>query len=335
MILLAIFLFKIIASEKSIDALESVNLMVLGDWGGLAEYPFATRAQMKVAEQMKNIAQRMNISFIISVGDNFYPTGITSPSDPRITYTFRNVYLKNSSLQDIPWFLVAGNHDHRMDRAKHQIEYSQYSNIWNFPDYLHSLLLNLYSKNRQKSIRFIFVDTNLLCTLFDDFRFDIKFDVLNQTYYDLVERELIKSKKDDLVIVIGHHPIYSGMQGRVIPKCISQNFKNLIDKYSVKAYISGHDHTLQYHTYRNKYSNKETHLLISGAGSSSYNLPISFTKNKIFDSKFYWANNDKPDLSWASFESGGLMLISIGLDKFYFEFIDESGKLLYHNSFSI
>ncbi|RNA10419.1 tartrate-resistant acid phosphatase type 5-like [Brachionus plicatilis] len=335
MILIAIFLFKIVNSGKVIDGLDCVNFMALGDWGGWQEYPFSTPAQVKVAEQMKNLAQKMNISFIISVGDNFYPTGITSPTDPRIVYTFKNVYLRNSPLEGIPWFLVAGNHDHRMDQAKHQIEYSKHSDVWNFPDYLHTLRVKLNSKNKLKSVRFIFVDTNILCSLFDDFRLDQGFDILNQTYYDLVERELIKSKKDDLIVVVGHHPIYSGMYGRLIPKCVNQNFKNLMDKYLVRAYISGHDHTLQYHTYRNKYSANETHLFISGAGSGSYNLPIIETKNKIFDTKFYWQNTNKMDSSWASFKSGGFMLISTSLDKFTFKFIDEEGEILYQNSFDI
>lgn len=334
MILIAIFLLKIINAEKVIDAFDSVNLMALGDWGGMKEHPFVTPAQLNVAEQMKEIAQKMNISFIISAGDNFYPTGITSPFDPRITHTFKNVYLKNSVLEQIPWFLVAGNHDHRMDRAKHQIEYSKYNDLWNFPDYLHTLLLKLNSTDKLKSIRFIFVDTNILCSLFDDYRPGLDFDKFNQTYYDLLERELIKSKKNDLIVLVGHHPIYSKMKGRKIPRCINQNFKSLIDKYSVKVYISGHDHTLQYHTYRNKYSNKETHLLVSGAGSSSYGLPIVQKSNKMFDTKFYWPDANLLDFSWISFENGGFLLISITLDKFLFKFIDESGKELYQNSFS-
>lgn len=335
MILIFIFLFKLITAEKVIDAFDSFNFMALGDWGGMKEHPFVTPAQLKVAEQMKIIAEKKNISFIISVGDNFYPAGITSPYDPRITYSFKNVYLKNSPLERIPWFLVAGNHDHRMDRAKHQIEYSKYTDLWNFPDYIHTLILRLNSKDKQKLFRFIFVDTNILCTLFDDYRPGLDFDILNQTYYELLERELIKSKKNDLIVVVGHHPIYSRMKGRTIPKCISQNFKNLIDKYSVKVYISGHDHTLQYHTYRNKYSNKETHLFVSGAGSSTYNLPISYKSNKIFDTKFFWPDSNELGFDLISFENGGFLLISISFDKFYFEFIDETGKELYRDSFSL
>jgi hypothetical protein len=48
----------------------------LADWGGSPNAPYTTSMQIDVANQMATMADERNISFVISLGDNFYDAGI-------------------------------------------------------------------------------------------------------------------------------------------------------------------------------------------------------------------------------------------------------------------
>ena len=51
-------------------------------------------------------------------------------------------------------------------------------------------------------------------------------------------------RRAEYLIVAGHHPIFSsGSHGNT--KCLIQRLKPLLEKNSVTAYFSGHDHNLQ------------------------------------------------------------------------------------------
>ncbi|KXZ52138.1 PAP1 protein [Gonium pectorale] len=48
--------------------------------------------------------------FVISTGDNFYPSGLNSAEDPQFSVSFSRVY-SGPGLQ-VPWYAVMGNHDY-------------------------------------------------------------------------------------------------------------------------------------------------------------------------------------------------------------------------------
>ena len=52
--------------------------------------------------QMGRIGEKFSPEFVISAGDNFYPTGLKGTNDPDFTTSFTNVYTA-ASLQ-IPWY---------------------------------------------------------------------------------------------------------------------------------------------------------------------------------------------------------------------------------------
>ncbi|GLC46342.1 hypothetical protein PLESTB_001764800 [Pleodorina starrii] len=78
---------------------------VIGDWGrgGNAN-------QQATARLMADVSQCMPPKFIISTGDNFYPNGLSSATDPQFAQSFTNVYTA-PGLQ-VPWYAVMGNHDY-------------------------------------------------------------------------------------------------------------------------------------------------------------------------------------------------------------------------------
>ena len=61
--------------------------MQIGDWGRQGHYN-----QSNNADAMAAAAQRAPPRFVISVGDNFYPSGLTSVGDANFADSFRDVY---------------------------------------------------------------------------------------------------------------------------------------------------------------------------------------------------------------------------------------------------
>ncbi|MFY7652826.1 MAG: metallophosphoesterase, partial [Chitinophagaceae bacterium] len=100
----------------------SLPFLVIGDWGRNGEFH-----QKDVANVMASTATKYNCSFIISTGDNFYPDGVISTTDPQWMNSFENIY--NSYSLQIPWFTAFGNHDYR-GSIEAQLNYSKISRRW-------------------------------------------------------------------------------------------------------------------------------------------------------------------------------------------------------------
>ncbi|MDE3143035.1 MAG: acid phosphatase, partial [Bacteroidota bacterium] len=73
--------YSLIRKEKALQ------FLVMGDWGrNGADH------QKQVAEQMGKTASDIKAQFIISTGDNFYPSGVISEFDPSFRYSFEDIY---------------------------------------------------------------------------------------------------------------------------------------------------------------------------------------------------------------------------------------------------
>lgn len=59
----------------------------IGDWGRQGRWN-----QSETADAMAAAAQRAPPQFVVSVGDNFYPSGLTSAGDANFADSFQNVY---------------------------------------------------------------------------------------------------------------------------------------------------------------------------------------------------------------------------------------------------
>lgn len=74
---------------------ESLNFLVVGDWGGKPDEPYYTEAEAKVADSMGELGESVNSQFTISVGDNFYHYGVKDVDDPRFKETFEVTKFKD------------------------------------------------------------------------------------------------------------------------------------------------------------------------------------------------------------------------------------------------
>lgn len=77
----------------------------VGDWGRQGN-----DNQQRAARLMGAVAACKPPKFIVSTGDNFYSSGLSSADDPEFTQSFTSVYVQGG-LQ-VPWYAVLGNHDY-------------------------------------------------------------------------------------------------------------------------------------------------------------------------------------------------------------------------------
>jgi len=231
-----------------------LNFFTLGDWGAV------NSDQHNVAEQLNIFAEKLNMEFLLALGDNFYDTGVTSEKDPQWTKTYEDVY-NFTSLQK-PWYALLGNHDH-YGNASAQIDFynDHLDKRWIMPDYW-------YTKNftvaEGSVMEVVFIDTVLLApnATFEVLRQNIQEGRVTEEYAEKLEKSLsvlqaradeqlvwieqtLKASKAEWLFVAGHYPIYSGGEhGNT--KELDENLMPLLEKYKVDAYLCGHDHTLQH-----------------------------------------------------------------------------------------
>lgn len=236
----------------------SIKFLAVGDWGGVPYPPYITPVEKATAQEMGRIADQMGADFVLALGDNFYYTGVDSVDSPRFKDTFESVYTAKSL--NIPWYVLAGNHDHAGD-VRAQIEYSHKSSRWRFPYYYYEL--NFRIPNTDKTLSIIMLDTVMLCGNCDDFedekpRGPLRAVDANRQLTWLQSR--MKRSKADFLLVAGHYPVWS-VSEHGPTECLLRRLHPLLVKHNATAYFCGHDHNLQY------IEERGVGYVVSGAGN--------------------------------------------------------------------
>lgn len=208
--------FTVPAKDKDGTYLEC---LVYGDAGTGA------RGQKLIAAVMAQHASRSPFNFAISLGDNFYNSGVHSIKDIQWKTKFFNIYDYPSL--DIPFYMLLGNHDYRRN-PQAQVNYPHPK--WKMPGRYYSFTKKLENNH---TVQFFALDT----TPIDRKLFD------NQPQLKWLENAL-KNSKATWKVVMGHHPLYSGGGHGINPKMI-QTIGPMLKKYQVDLYLSGHDHDQQ------------------------------------------------------------------------------------------
>ena len=86
--------------------------------------------QRQVARTMAAVAKSRPFDFVITLGDNFYGSGVLSVTDPQWKSKFEEMY-GDPALQ-VPFYPTLGNHDHHSVPLA-QVEYSRHSDRWHMP----------------------------------------------------------------------------------------------------------------------------------------------------------------------------------------------------------
>ncbi|XP_025109580.1 tartrate-resistant acid phosphatase type 5-like [Pomacea canaliculata] len=298
-------------------AVDSLRFLVIGDMGGLPTWPYTTFVEVGTAEEMGKIADLYSPQFVLELGDNFYYDGVKNVQDKRFEVTFENVY-KADSLKKIPWYLVAGNHDHN-GNVSAQIAYSKVSQRWNFPDYYYPLSFAI--PNTNTSLDIVMMDTVLLCgnSGYDSAHTQptgpedkIKAD----EQWEFIQKSLQGSKAMYL-FTAGHFPVYSVAEHGPTD-CLVSQLLPLLYKTHASGHMCGHDHNLQ-------------HLQTAEAGIT-LDFILSGSANFIDESmahetavppgslKFHWADITK---------LGGFVYAEATSKNMTITYMEANGKILY------
>jgi acid phosphatase len=270
------------------------NFAIIGDWGRQGRPD-----QKQVAQQMALACKNVPVSFVISVGDNFYELGVTSLDDDHWQKSFETVY-DAPSLQ-APWYVILGNHDYA-GKTGPQLEYGKTHPRWIMPARYYTQMHPVDSATR---VECFYIDT---CPFIAEYRKKPELfteipaqDAGRQLQW--LERSLAESKAE-WKLVFGHHPIYSsGLAHGNQPEMI-EHILSLLQKYKVQAYFAGHDHDLEH------LKVGDLDLIVSGAGSEYRPVKV-------------------PATSPFSRAVSGFALASLRPDEMQVRFIDNVGSHLY------
>jgi len=277
-----------------------MHFMVVGDWGrNGADH------QVAVARQMGQWAEQHANDFIISTGDNFYPSGVVSEHDPLWHYSFENIYTAFSLQWD--WYPILGNHDYKSDPDA-QVRYSNISRRWKMPSRYYS---KVFSLRDGRKVLMAFIDTNPLIPEF----------YANSEYGPHVagqqpERQLawldqlLRDSDAHWKIVVGHHPLYTAgpRTTNYDTLAVRKALESIFEERGVDMYLSGHEHSLQHL----KVADRKFHQFISGAGSE-----VTAVKSDLPYSRF-------------ARDQYGFFYFSINASQIVCQVISHEGSQLYH-----
>ncbi len=252
-------------------ASKSIRVLAFGDFGN------GSAAQTHLAETMLAYGKQHPFDFGITLGDNFYPRGVTSPDDPH----WANDWEKPYGPLGLHFYPTLGNHDYLpADGPAAEVMYSQRSNTWRMPSTFYTYTAG--------PVQFFAIDTEEL----SDTR-------LYQRQLAWLDAEIAKSKAR-WKIVYGHYQIYSATRG---------DEQNLIDRLipvlrnRVDLYLCGHDHNLQ-----QLQTEDGVHFLVDGGGGAPL---YDFTQKNYARSNFKAKENG---FTVIDADQDGLTLRVVGSD---------------------
>jgi tartrate-resistant acid phosphatase type 5 len=187
-----------------------IRVLAFGDFGDGSD------AQRLVAGAMLRHHRRRPFDFAITLGDNFYPSGMESPADPRWRTDWNALYdpLK------IRFYASLGNHDYNQPNSPAaEILFGRQSDSWRMPAAYYTFTAG--------SVQFFALDT----------------DIISHAQLLWLSRELDRSRAM-WKVVYGHHPIYSEGVHEDNNTKIDQLLPVLRDRADV--YLAGHDHDMQH-----------------------------------------------------------------------------------------
>ena len=196
---------------------EYMEIMIYGDAGN------GTIDQQLTADDMALYAgdPGNDVSFIINLGDSFYPDGVDSVSDPLWSTSFEEIY--SAASLNLPFYSILGNHD-SLGSIEALIQYE--SDRWKMPALNYS---KFYSITDGPAVELFFLNTE-----------GIFYGDAEQLQW--LDRALDESNAD-WKIVSGHRPVFSNGFGGTNSSLVIR-LQSILDNRA-DIYFSGHEHDLQ------------------------------------------------------------------------------------------
>jgi O-acetyl-ADP-ribose deacetylase len=106
------FAFDLPAAPRGDDG-PLCSFLAIGDWGvNDSRVPQRLAANMAAWCASKGGPPP---DFILALGDNFYPSGVSSVFDPAFTKRWADVFPRAFPCLAVPWCIILGNHDYGLD----------------------------------------------------------------------------------------------------------------------------------------------------------------------------------------------------------------------------
>lgn len=312
----------LLAALPAAAASGDLHFLVMADWGGSAAPPYTTAAEISTAGGMGRIAQTLNASFALAVGDNFYSSGIkTDCTDPRFKNTFEDVFTADS-LQGphFPFYVIAGNHDHG-GNVTAQIAYTQRSTRWKYPSSWYSFKEDL---GGGASLEVIMLDTVELAGNSD--ARDAQGELIAELDGDKLPgpadharanaqmqwlKTTLQASTATFLVVAGHYPVWSICEHGPTTMMVQQ-IKPLLEQYHVTAFLAGHDHCME--------SFVQNGVDYHGMGASHSNDPSTAHKSAVPTGSLQFHAEGK---------SGGFGSFTVNATSFIARHHEGDGTLLY------
>jgi tartrate-resistant acid phosphatase type 5 len=277
----------------------ALNFIVMGDWGKRG-----APGQQQVADAMGKAGSQLNISFVISTGDNFYPGGVSTVADSQWISSFENVY--NASSLRVKWYPVLGNHDYILDPDA-QVAYTQHSSRWHMPARYYDTSFAIGTD----SVLVVFLDTDPMDRELRKLPYDsLKYPAGGVTKQLQWLEQVLSTSRAKWKMIIGHHPMHTG--GAFRHNRRTRNLRKLLrpvfERHKIDVYFCGHDHHLEYL----KPKKEPTHYIISGGGSSARH--VGWLK---FHRKF-------------AAKKPGFVTVSLSSNELLLQVISINNKVIYH-----
>ena len=213
----------------------SLNFLVISDWGGKGG-----TTQVAVAKQMGRAAATQKSSFVVTCGDNYHGSGISSADSPRWKAEYEDIY-SNPSLM-IPWYPALGNHDNR-GKVEAEIAYSKISSRWKLPARYYTHTEKIDGTNEAL---FVHLDTSPFVTAYHKKGSSYHVEGQDPKVQLRWLESALAASRARWKIVVGHHPVYAAASTHGDTKELIADVLPVLEKYGVQIYFCGHDHVLQH-----------------------------------------------------------------------------------------
>ncbi|MEZ5352934.1 MAG: metallophosphoesterase [Bryobacteraceae bacterium] len=203
-----------------------VRVVAFGDFG----YDGSGSGLNAVSNAVQARHRDKPYQFGLTLGDNFYPRGVSSTRDRK----WSEVWEAGYGPLRIPFYATLGNHDY-MGNEQAQVDYTKQSPSWRMP--------YRYYTFGAGPVRFFALDTDEGTAKHWFFQ-----SAWSSGQAEWLDRELAKYQDARWKVVYGHHPIFSdGHHGD--EKRLRKKLLPILEKHRIDLYVSGHEHDLQHHAH--------------------------------------------------------------------------------------
>lgn len=276
---------------------DNLNFYLVSDLGRNGYYK-----QKNVAETMGNIAEKIDIEFIIAAGDTHHFNGVASTQDPLWMTNYELVYSHPELMLD--WFAINGNHEYRGNTQAVQ-DYSKISRRWIVPARYYS---KLFEAGENESLEIFFIDTTPLISKYRE-KTEKYADAAKQSKEQQIQwlEKSLSASKAKWKLVVGHHPLYAFTQKSDTERQDMRDaIESILEKYNVDMYLCGHIHNFQHI----KPAGSKVEYLVNSSGSLA-------RKVESIDGTQYCSDKE------------GFTLFSVNDNELSFYLMDSEGNSIY------